>query len=465
MAEVWRARGARGTVALKRLLPHAARNRSIVAAFEREGRLLSRISHRNIVGLDALGHDEEGPFLALEYVDGPALRALCTGSQLPVRIALRVARDLLSALEAVHALRDERGEPLGLVHRDLSPSNVLVSKNGSIKLADFGIARGLLGSHRTTGHAIKGTLSYLSPEQATAAPVDQRSDLFGVGAILYEMLSGRPPYGDDDPRLVLARARAGDVAPIGAVRGDLDAALVDLLDRALASVPSDRFPHARAMRDEVERVASSTSGLASDEEIGAWAATAPAETLDPEDVAHAADSVTRAAAARPGAARPSAVGRMAIGAALLLGVGVVAFFVVRKPGRVGAAPPAIPSVVAEPRPVEVAPVLDTPAALDVVRAESSAEVLPPTHTPSVPLRARAESSARSEAQGLLDVGSDPSFGYVTIDGTRVGPTPIYGHPITPGTHRLVVSRDGLGSKSLSIVVRPGEHISRIVKLP
>jgi serine/threonine protein kinase len=210
MAEVWRATGPLGTVAVKRLLPHAARKPSLAAAFEREGRLLQRILHPNVIGIHEIAHDERGTSLVLEYIDGTDLRTL-SGQPTPDRVALRVIRDVLRALEAVHGLTDEEGRPLGLIHRDLSPSNVLVGIDGRVKLTDFGIARAARGTHATTGQNVKGTLAYLSPEQATGSSVDARADLFAVGALLYEMLCGAPIYDEDDPRLALARDRAGDV--------------------------------------------------------------------------------------------------------------------------------------------------------------------------------------------------------------------------------------------------------------
>src|SRR5258708_37611317 len=132
MAEVWSAKGPRGMVALKRLLPHAARNPSLSAAFEREGRLLSRLEHPNVIGIHEVIRDERGTCLVLEYVEGADLRVLSPGAT-PARLALRIIRDLLHALEAVHELRDDDGQPLGLIHRDLSPSDVLVGIGGAVK--------------------------------------------------------------------------------------------------------------------------------------------------------------------------------------------------------------------------------------------------------------------------------------------------------------------------------------------
>jgi serine/threonine-protein kinase len=429
MAEVWKAAGPVGIVALKRLLPHAARDPSLAAAFEREGRLLSRIGHPNVVGIHEVAADEEGPFLVLEYVEGADLRAL---SRAPVtaRIALRVARDVLGALSAVHGLCDEDGRAIGLIHRDLSPSNVLVAASGQVKLTDFGIARALSGSHATTGREIKGTLAYLSPEQAIGGPVDARSDLFAVGALLYEMISGAPIYDEDDPRLALARARAGDVKSLAEVCPGAPIDVVQLVDRALLATPSDRFPSAQAMLDEVQRVAPRIGGLAEDTELAAWVAGA--------GVTRGAVPPQRARGRR----RSLLVG---LAAAAAIG-GVTAAFLARLP-----------------MPAHTATVVASAEAIGAVAAASATaedQTAPPAPTASV-----AASAARKSAPGLLDIGSDPSFAYVSIDGVKVGSTPQFGREVTPGMHRIEVSREGLGKKTFTVEVRSGERVRRIVKLP
>jgi len=271
MAEVWKAEGPQGTVAIKRLLPHAARNPSIAAAFEREGRLLSRISHPNVIGIHEVARDEQGTCLVLEYIEGADLTGI-SGTPVPTRIALRIIRDLLGALIGVHSLCDEQGRPLGLIHRDLSLANLLVDINGRVKLTDFGLARAVSGSQAaTTGQSIKGTLAYLAPEQARGAPVDARTDLFAAGAILYEMLGGAPIYNDDDPRIALARARAGDVTSLGSTRPEVPFPIVELVDRALAAEPADRFPNAEIMLRELGRVAAMAGGFATEQEVTGWA--------------------------------------------------------------------------------------------------------------------------------------------------------------------------------------------------
>ena len=227
-------------MALKRLLPHAARNPSLASAFEREGRLLSRLQHPNVIGIQEVVRDEKGTCLVLEYVEGADL---CWCSRPPRLLSDSVADHSRSVARTGSRARATRrsGQPLGLIHRDLSPSNVLVGIDGRVKLTDFGIARALSGSQATTGQSIKGTLAYLPPEQACGAPVDARADLFAVGALLYELIARAPIYDESDPRLALARARAGDVISLASTRPGTPMAIVELVDRALSADPPIAF--------------------------------------------------------------------------------------------------------------------------------------------------------------------------------------------------------------------------------
>jgi serine/threonine-protein kinase len=463
MAEVWRATGPLGTVAIKRLLPHAARKPSLAAAFEREGRLLQRILHPNVVGIHEIVHDERGTSLVLEYVDGTDLRALA-GQPTPDRIALRVIRDVLRALEAVHGLTDESGRPLGLIHRDLSPSNVLIGADGRVKLTDFGIARAVSGSHATTGQSIKGTLAYLSPEQATGSSVDSRADLFAVGALLYEMLCGAPIYEEDDPRLALARARAGDVKSLAQARAETPFPIVEFVDRALAAAASDRFPSADWMRTELEGVAERTCGLASDEELTNWARSLSVMSGRGEGATPAASIET--VVLKPATSKRTPIIAAALSSIVVLWFGsrVVSPRSTPAPRAAAAETAPEPAPSAATPPVLVLPVTTAPSPVASVDPAPSAP--PPARTQDRPRRASTDTRpATSGERCLLDIGSEPAFAYVTIDGVKVGATPLFGREVPPGTHRIQVSRDGLGSKTFTIEVRPGDRISRVVKLP
>lgn len=459
MAEVWKAEGPHGPVAIKRLLPHAARNPSIAAAFEREGRLLARITHPNVIGIEEVVRDEQGTSLVLEYVEGADLTRLA-GESVGAPVALRILRDLLSALVAVHSLSDDQGRPLGLVHRDLSLANLLVDVNGRIRLTDFGLARAVSGSHAaTTGQNIKGTLAYLAPEQARGAPVDARTDLFAAGAILYELLAGVPIYDDDDPRIALARARAGDVQSLAAGCQGAPLPLVEFVDRALAAEPSDRFPSAEMMLRELDRVAEWTEGLADDAAMSVWARSYLARVDVPQ----------RAPATKPTVPRRKV---FLLGGTMALAV--MASLAAWRSTKGGEAKSV------ETRSAPAATPATAPSA-----AEAGANAAPPEPASSVavhesdnrPSRKSRSSTAAphprddrsihetSKEKCILDIGSEPAFAYVAIDGVKVGPTPIFGREMTPGTHRIQVWRDGLGSKTFSLEMRAGDRITRVVQLP
>ncbi len=505
MAEVWRARSADGHVALKCLLPHAARNPSLAAAFEREGRLLQRIHHPHVVAIRDIVRDAGGPVLVLEYVEGVDLRAMVRVPA-PPALVLTVIRDVLRALEAVHGLCDEQGRRVGLIHRDLSPSNVLVGVDGAVKLTDFGIARALVGSHATTGLQIKGTLAYLSPEQASGAPLDHRSDLFAVGAILYELLAGVAIYDDADPRVLLARARAADIRSLGERRPDLAPTLAEFVDRSLSARPGDRFPSAAAMGSELDRIAlASVGGFVPRTAIAQWSqaayrqqqATALVEPISNHEVPRPANLPSHRPRWLPRArsrceALIAALPPWARWGVMPTAGGVFAVLLVWWAARFSAAPArapvAAPAELAAPT-ASIALVAPTASIALVASIEST----PASAAPSIPSEAPAASApaavptapsdfARAPVafrrtmptpppngmpvrRALLDLGSEPGFAYVSIDGVRIGATPLFGYALPPGTHRIEVSREGLGSKSLVLEAHPGERIRRIIKFP
>jgi serine/threonine protein kinase len=248
MAEVWLARGfgAAGferLVALKRLVPELADEAALEQALIHEANLGGRLAHRNLVAVLGLGLDGGRYYVVLEYVDGGDLDRATRARRLPLALALYVGEELALGLDYVHQARDERGLPLGLVHRDVSPSNVLLSSAGEVKLGDFGIAKATALADRTGGLR-KGKYAYMSPELLAGAPLTGASDQFALGVTLVELITGTRPFDADTPHQTMANVATGPRPALAGVPPEVAA----LLTRALAVDPAARFPSMAALR-------------------------------------------------------------------------------------------------------------------------------------------------------------------------------------------------------------------------
>ena len=253
MAEVFKGRvvaaeGFEKLVAIKRILPDLAEDERFVKMLLTEARIHSALSHRNIVQIHDLGISEQGEyFIVLEYVEGYDLRVIteqihAAGEIIPEALSLHIAAEIAQALSFAHELRGPDGKPLGLVHRDVTPSNILISFAGEVKLSDFGLAK-RRSDHSVVG-SLKGNLAYMSPEQAMQASLDKRSDVFSLGAILFEMLTGRRLREITDEVAGWSQVASGVLPSARQVRPDLPAAVEQLLNRALAADPAARFADA-----------------------------------------------------------------------------------------------------------------------------------------------------------------------------------------------------------------------------
>jgi eukaryotic-like serine/threonine-protein kinase len=241
MAEVFRCRVVGGpragsAVAVKRLLPALARDPAQVALFENEARLATWLQHPGIVEVLATGVEGGAPYIVMEYVDGRdlgRLLAACSARRirLPLDFALHVAHAVAEALHHAHGARDGDGRPLGIVHCDISPSNVFVSRTGEVKLGDFGVARAAGGAR---GRAAFGKVRYLAPEQLRGEPVDPRTDVFGLGAVLHEILTGTPAFAGSDPGEVARRILSGLRRPPSADRPEVSPEIDAIVLRALS---------------------------------------------------------------------------------------------------------------------------------------------------------------------------------------------------------------------------------------
>jgi len=262
MATVHRAleQGSEGferTVALKRLLPHLAEDASFIKSFVREAKLASILNHVNIVQIYELGRVGTEYFISMEYIDGRDLRRVLrharkvTGPP-PINITVGLMLQLCDALDYAHNKVDEEGHPLGLVHRDISPSNLIITNAGHLKIIDFGIAKAQSTHLRTHTGRVKGKLAYMAPEAVSGSrDLDARSDIWATGVIIHELLTARPLFASKNEYQTLIKVQRGDIMPPStfnqACPPDLDA----LVFRALERDPDQRFPSAAELREEL----------------------------------------------------------------------------------------------------------------------------------------------------------------------------------------------------------------------
>ncbi len=276
MAEVYVARrsGPHGfvkQVALKCMLPELLQDERFVEMFCDEARIMASLHHPNLVQVLDFGEADGRLFMALEFVDGLScaklLRAVAAkGRRFPHGAALYIASEVLSGLAYAHEHCDEQGRMLSIVHRDVSPGNILIGRTGEVKLTDFGILKSEVLDRRTLPGELKGKLGYMSPEQVIGGEVDARSDLFTLGIVLAEMLLARPLFPGRNELDVLSRIYDGDLGVLERHGSALPQVLHDLLRRALARDPRDRFAGAREFRAEVH-AAMARLGLAPNDTV------------------------------------------------------------------------------------------------------------------------------------------------------------------------------------------------------
>ena len=251
-----RMRGALGfarTVAIKRLHPHLAQDPEFASMLLDEAHLAARIRHPNVVStLDVVAQGDE-LFLVMEYVNGEPLSRLRGESRLPLPVASAIVCDLLLGLHAAHEALSESGKPLGIVHRDVSPQNVLVGLDGVARVADFGVAKAASRIATTRDGTVKGKLHYMAPEQIQLRAVDRRADIYAAGVVAWESFAGQRLFVADDAAAVIAAVLAGPPQSLRTTRSDVPEALASVVERALAFRPSDRFSTALEMAKEMER--------------------------------------------------------------------------------------------------------------------------------------------------------------------------------------------------------------------
>ncbi|MCA9653999.1 MAG: serine/threonine protein kinase [Myxococcales bacterium] len=274
MAEVLlgRSLGASGfsrLVAIKRPLTAFRDEPELERLLIAEARVGARIHHRNLVAVHDLGLHEGSYYVVMDYVEGADLGTLRRAGPVAPALAIHLVAEVLLGLHHLHGLLDERGRPLGLVHRDVSPSNVLVSASGEVKLADYGIVKATMLAGNTAVNIRRGKYAYMSPEQVAGEPLDGRSDLFGVGVMLVELLTGRRPYDGSGPAQVLDRIREAGPPDLRGLPTPLEPALL----RCLAASPERRHPDGLALRRALLEAVPQAAAMGPPE-VAAWLAAA-----------------------------------------------------------------------------------------------------------------------------------------------------------------------------------------------
>jgi serine/threonine-protein kinase len=407
--------GTSRTIAVKVMHPYLAGDPEMVAMFLDEARLSTKIHHPHVVAVsdvDMVGNDL---VIVMEYVPGMNLLALqralkkASGARLPVRVALRVMLDVLAGLHAAHELRDEHGRPLNIVHRDVSPHNVLIGLDGNAKIMDFGVATaaGRLAQTQADG-TVKGKLRYLSPEQLHRKPLDRRVDVFSAGIVLWEALTGESLFGTGTEAETLGRVLRHPIAPPSTHEPAVSLALDEVCLKALERDRDRRYATALDLAQAIEKAAAGE--VASRQEVAALVRSLAAEEMARHEEALAAAPMT----SRPAATALAALGdtesgvsqdpprarsggsRMLVVAAISLALGgaaVWALGLVQSRPRVDSPPPAAPTLTA-PASAAAATPPTTPPAIEIFEPSASSSSAPTASVVPAPKRG-----------GTLDTGA------------------------------------------------------------
>jgi hypothetical protein len=369
MAEVFRAKissshGFQKILVVKRILPHLAADPGFVSMFIDEAKLTAQLTHPKIVQILDFGEVNGQYFTALEFIDGfDALGLLRIAAQkrtrIPTQLAVFIIDEILEALDYAHNARDMDGKSMQIVHRDISPSNIFISKRGDVKLGDFGIAHAKRRESKTQAGTLKGKYGYMSPEQVVGRPIDNRSDLFAVGVVLAELLTGRRLFSAPADLDVLLKVRDVHLDRLDKYGKDIPPALDRIVRRALKKDPAERPQSAAELHDELADYLYAAGQRVGPNDLRAFSGTLL--DADPETAAHLLQSARRADRARPEAdrARPEAAAAPAAGAPAAGKPGAPA---VSETTDQGAGDDRAPAVTAAMPPEQVKSVTTNPAA-------------------------------------------------------------------------------------------------------
>jgi hypothetical protein len=256
LADYVRQDGFRRKMALKRILPQLAGNSEFIKMFTREARLAALLQHPNVVQIFDYGKIENAYFIAMEYISGKNLKEILTAMNrgLPIEHTVFIISKICKGLYYSHNRRDDdTGEPLKIIHRDISPQNMLISYEGEVKISDFGISKARSEPSLTMAGVIKGKLAYLSPEQSLGESVDERTDIYALGLVIYEAISGKKVYAFDTDVEAIRAIPTLEIEPLMNVIREVPAELNDIVMKCLAKNKEDRYKNAAALYDDLDR--------------------------------------------------------------------------------------------------------------------------------------------------------------------------------------------------------------------
>ena len=459
MATVYLARlggvgGFQRFVAMKRLHPHLQNEKEFVEMFLDEARLSAGIHHPNVVAILEVGASPVGYYLVMEFVEGDTLarllaRAASNGQRIPTPIALRMLLDTLAGLHAAHELKNDQGELVHLVHRDVSPQNVLVGVDGIARITDFGVARATSRLTSTRVGQLKGKLAYMAPEQAKGEGLDRRADVFSAGVLIWETLAGKRLFKADNEAATLQRVMNEPIAPLKRIAPHVSPELSAAIARGLERDPDQRFATAADFADAIEAAAEGRDGIADSRAVAAFVKETLGQEIEQQREAVRAwlarsepsqaavlappitSSVSVAAMSLPDGGRPSQTGmtaalgprrsRALIALVALLGAAVAGaggFVLARSRFREGphvlktptptlTGVPTVAPAAAPPPAAVVTPALADSVATPVTTPDSLpsaapavATALPPAPTPRLPRQPRTPAKKKAAGEDL-----------------------------------------------------------------
>mgnify|MGYP001576279867 CR=1 FL=1 len=289
MAEVFVAKafgveGFERILAIKKILPTMAEDEEFITMFIDEARISVQLNHANIVHIHELGKHDDAYYIAMEYVSGRDLRAILERFRrrkeiMPTAMAVFIATRICEGLDYAHRKKDARGAELHIIHRDISPQNILLSYEGEVKLIDFGIAKAANRSQKTQAGILKGKFGYMSPEQVRGMPIDRRSDIFAVGVLLYEMLTGEKLFVGESDFSTLEKVRNAEIPSLRRFNPDIPQRLEAVVRKALARNQEERYQWGNDLQEDLMRFLLAGDAIYSPKHLAQYMKSAFAEEL------------------------------------------------------------------------------------------------------------------------------------------------------------------------------------------